>query len=190
MKLYELLNIDKEKCFLLYPYQDKQERIKKLEMKKSGTLNNYNFAMKYEAALMNLLMQERKEVIKTFNKLEELLVAIDIINYNYNNTALVFAPYYNVDELLQYSLEIYKLFLFYKKQVHYWIKVLIDNPGIVVEGKHKRLYDDMLLKNLYLFPEFGMLCEIKIKSLQQQQTLGVTIDTLKADINLWNNTGK
>lgn len=190
MKLYELLKIDKEKCFLLYPYQDEQERIKKIEMKKYGTLNNYNLAMKYEAALMGLLLQDRKEVIKTFNKLEDLLVAIDVINYNYNNTALVFAPYYNVDELIRYSLEIYKLFLFYKKPVHYWIKVLIDNPNIVVEGKHKRLYDDILLKNLYLFPEFGTLCEVNIKSLQQQQTVDATIDALKADMNLWDNTSK
>ena len=117
MKLYELLKIDREKCFLLYPYQDEQEKIKKLELQKYGNLDSYNIAMKYEAALMGLLMQERKEIIKTFNKLKELLVAIDIIDYNYNSTALVLAPYYDDNELIQYSLEIYKLFLFYKNRL-------------------------------------------------------------------------
>ena len=105
MKLYELLKIEKEKCFLLYPYQDEQERIKQLEMQKHNTLEHYNMAMKYETALAGLLSQDRKEIIKSFNKLEYLLVDLDIINFHYNSTALVFAPYYQNEELLLYCIE-------------------------------------------------------------------------------------
>ena len=188
MKLYELLKIDREKCFLLYPYQDEREKIKKSELQKYGNLDSYNIAMKYEAALMGLLMQERKEIIKTFNKLKELLVAIDIIDYNYNSTALVLAPYYDANKLIQYSLEIYKLFLFYKKPTHHWITTLISNPHIVIEGKNKLLYDDSLLNNLQLFPRFGLQCETNIKYLQETQTINAAMDALKAEMNLWDNT--
>ena len=188
MKLYELLNINRENCFLLYPYQDEQERIKKLEMEKSGTLKHFNMAMKYEAALAGLLSVDRKEVIKSFNKLEYILVDIDIINFNYNNTALVLALYYEDQELLNYCIEMYKLFIFYKQPVHQWITRLIENPQIAIEGKKNLLYDDDLLNNLCLFPEFGILCESNIEHLQKMQTFDATADAMKAQMNIWDNT--
>ena len=190
MKLYELLKIEKEKCFLLYPYQDEQERIKQLEMQKHNTLEHYNMAMKYETALAGLLSQDRKEIIKSFNKLEYLLVDLDIINFHYNSTALVFAPYYQNEELLLYCIEMYKLFLFYKQPAHQWIKRLINNPNIALEGKKNLLYDDDLLRNLQLFPRFGMQCETNIKYLQSIQTTSATASAINAQINLWNNTDK
>ncbi len=190
MKLYELLNIEKEKCFLLYPYQDEQERIKKLEIKNHGTLDHYELAMKYETALAGLLSQDRNEIIKSFNKLERILVDIDIINYHYNNTALVFAPYYNNEELLLYCVEMYKLFTFYKQPVHNWIKNITDDPKIVIEGKKKQLYDNDLLKNLQLFPRFGMHCEANIKYLQDALTTNAKISAINAHNKLWNNTDK
>ena len=184
------MKIEKEKGYLLYPSQETQKQIKQTDMQEYGSIDSYNLAMKYETALAGLLSQDRKEIIKSFNKLEYLLVDIDIINFNYNSTALVLASYYNNNELLQYHLEIYKLFIFYKQPVHQWIKNLINKPEIALEGKIKKLYDDDLLKNLQLFPRFGLLCEKNLTYLQGIQSTYSIINAMNAKMYLWSNTDK
>lgn len=187
MKLFELLNINKEHCFFLQPYPEEQKRIKELELNKHGTLQHFDYAMKYEAALNRLLDSDRKETIISFNKLENLLVDIEIINFNFNSTALCLAPYYDNNKLLLYCIEMYKLFYFYKEAVHNWIKILIDNPQIAIEGKKKLLYSDDFLNNLCLFPHFAMMCETDIEFYQQQQSVNAVVSATAAQLKLWDN---
>ncbi len=60
----------------------------------------------------------------------------------------------------------------------------------MIEGKKKQLYDNDLLKNLQLFPRFGMHCEANIKYLQDALTTNAKISAINAHNKLWNNTDK
>ena len=84
MKLFELLNINKEHCFFLQPYPEEQKRIKELELNKHGTLQHFDYAMKYEAALNRLLDSDRKETIISFNKLPKTLTPTTLIKAKIN----------------------------------------------------------------------------------------------------------
>src|SRR5574344_785955 len=90
MLLYEMLNINLEDCFFLSLDECLKEKVKNLEMKNHGTDKHFNLAIKYEAALCGLLKQDRKEIIKSFNIVELLLVLIGTLLIFCDKSPLIF----------------------------------------------------------------------------------------------------
>lgn len=181
MQLYEMLDITIEDCLLITPFVYEQERIKKLEMQKHKTLKHYEIAMRYEYALVGLLHQDKIEIIKSLNRFESILVDVDILCFHYNSIAQVLASYFRDKQLLSYRIEMYKLFEFYREPFHIWIKKL--NANMIKEGLEKNLFDKDLLKNIRLFPQFGMLLEAELENVRGDQLITAT----KAQLNLWKN---
>lgn len=175
-----MLNINLEDCFFLSLDECLKEKVKNLEMKNHGTDKHFNLAIKYEAALCGLLKQDRKEIIKSFNIVELLLVNIDIIVWNYNTTALTFTPYYDKKSLMLYNLEIYKLFEFFKEP---FCKILKTYPQTLLQSVKNKNIDPSFIDDIKLFPRFAMMCEEEIKLIPKMPKL----NALKAQVNLWNN---
>jgi len=178
MNLQELLNITVENCIFI---ANDSEYLKHEEMKKCGSTKHYDLAYKYEGALLGLLKEDRKEIIKSFNRPELFLVYIDIITWNYNSIALSLAPYFEEKDMMLYNLEMYKLFEFFKKPFTDLLKI---NPNIIKDDINKKLIDPSYIEDIKLFPRFAMLCEEQVKSIPAQQKL----HSIKAQLNLWNNT--
>ena len=184
MNLCELLNITYENCFLILPNSREQERIKKLELANHKTTLHFDIAMEYEGALAGMLKEDRKEIIKSFNLVELLIVYIHTITWNYNSIANVMAQYCDNKKLLYYHIEMIKLFVFFKEP---FCKLIVNNPNgheLIKQAVDNHRVDKDSLKDIQLFPRFGMMCENKIELYKNLNYF----NAVEAQINLWNNS--